>query len=129
VDQKIPIIGGAAVDILDRIQDLLTASPIIEASETVKLRAAQRALERKAPFHHDKNSMADAIIIETYADCIHDEATSGVRFAFVTHNKSDFSVENDNQKIPLQTLLISSRVLSRSTLSICLRRSVGLTHR
>ena len=100
VDQKIPIIGGAAVDILDRIQDLLTASPIIEASETVKLRAAQRALERKAPFHHDKNSMADAIIIETYADCIRDETTSGVRFAFVTHNKSDFSIENDNQKKP-----------------------------
>ncbi len=100
VDHKIPIIGGAAVDTLNRIEKLFTASSIIELSEAVKLRAAQRALERKAPFHHDKNSMADAIIIETYADCIRDRTSSGVRYAFVTHNKSDFSIENGNQKIP-----------------------------
>jgi hypothetical protein len=30
----------------------------------VKLRAAQRAIDRKAPFHRDKNSMADALIVE-----------------------------------------------------------------
>jgi hypothetical protein len=100
VDHKIPIIGGAAVDTLDRIEKLLTASPIIELSEAVKLRAAQRALERKAPFHHGKNSMADAIIIETYAECIRDKTASGARFAFVTLNKSDFSIENGNHKIP-----------------------------
>jgi hypothetical protein len=52
------------VEALDRIENLFTASPI-EASEAVKLGAAQRALEIKAPFHHDKNSIADAIIIET----------------------------------------------------------------
>jgi len=44
--------------------------------------------------------MADAILIETYADCVHDKATSGTRFAFVTHNKSDFSIEHGNQKMP-----------------------------
>ncbi len=35
VDHKIPIIGGQAVDTLDRIEKLLTASPIIEPSEAV----------------------------------------------------------------------------------------------
>ena len=85
---------------MDRIEKLLTESPVIELSEAVKLRAAQRALERKAPFHHDKNSMADAIIIETYADRIRDKRMPGARFAFVTHNKSDFSIENGNHKIP-----------------------------
>ncbi len=44
--------------------------------------------------------MADAILIETYAECIRDKAASGVRFAFVTHNKSDFSLENGNQMMP-----------------------------
>ena len=100
VDHKIPIIGGVAVDTLDRIEKLLTASPIIELSEAVMVRAVQRALEGKAPFHHDKNSIADAIIIETYAEYIRDNTTLGVRFAFITHNKSDFSIENGNQKIP-----------------------------
>jgi len=100
VDHKIPIIGGEAVGTLDRIEKLLTATHIIETSETVKIRAAQRAIDKKAPFHHNKNAMADAILIETYADCIGDEAAPGVRFAFVTHNKSDFSIEHGNQRMP-----------------------------
>ena len=100
VDHKIPLIGAEAVGTLDRIEKLLTASPIIETSEAVRLRAAQRAIEKKAPFHHDKNAMADALLIETYADCVHDKAASGVRFAFVTHNKSDFSIEHGNHRMP-----------------------------
>lgn len=100
VNYKIPIIGGEAVGTLNRIEKLFTASPILETSEAVKLRAVQRAIEKKAPFHHGKNSIADAILIETYAGCIHDEATSGVRFAFVTHNKSDFSIEQGSHKRP-----------------------------
>lgn len=100
VNHKIPILGGAAAGTLDRIEKLLTASPIIELSEAVKLCAAQRALDRKAPFHREKNAMADAILIETYAACLRDKAASGVRFAFVTHNKSDFSIENGNHRTP-----------------------------
>lgn len=100
VDHKIPIIGGEAVSTLDRIEKLLTMSTIIETSETVRLRAAQRAIDKKAPFHHDKNAMADAILIEIYAECLHDKAAAGVRFAFVTHNKRDFSIENSNHKMP-----------------------------
>jgi PIN domain len=100
VDHKIPIIGGTAVNTLDRIEKLLKASPIVEPSEAVILRAAQRAIEKKAPFHRDKNAMADAIIVETYAECARDKPAPGVRFAFVTHNKSDFSIENGNHKVP-----------------------------
>ena len=44
--------------------------------------------------------MADAVLIETYAECIRGKAASGGRFAFVTHNKSDFSIENGNHKLP-----------------------------
>jgi len=113
VDHKIPIIGGAAMGTLDRIDKLLTASPIIETSEAVRLRAAQRALEKKAPFHHGRNAMADAILIETYADCVRDKAAGGVRFAFVTYNKSDFSIEQGNHKVPHPDLAsIFSRIKS-----------------
>ncbi len=66
VDHKIPMVGGTAVNTLDRIEKLLNASEIIEPTEAVKLQAAQRAIEKRAPFHRDKNAMADAIIIETY---------------------------------------------------------------
>jgi hypothetical protein len=100
VDRNISIVGGTATASFDRIEKLLTASTIIESSEAVKLRAVQRAIEKKAPFHHNKNSMADAIIIETYAEFVRDKTLSGIRFAFITHNKNDFSIENGNQKIP-----------------------------
>ena len=100
VDHKIPIIGGAAVETLNRIEKLLTSSTIIQPCETITLRSAQRAVEKKAPFHHDKNAMADAILIETYAECVRDQQAAGIRFAFVTHNKNDFSIENGNQKLP-----------------------------
>jgi PIN domain len=44
VAHKSPIISGEAVGTLDRIEKLLTASPIIETSEAARLRAAQRAI-------------------------------------------------------------------------------------
>ena len=100
VDHKIPIIGGGAAGTLDRIEKLLTAFPTIEMSEAARLRGGQRALEGKAPFHHGKNAMADAILIETYADCVHGRAPAGVRYAFVTHNWRDFSVDQGSHKMP-----------------------------
>lgn len=85
---------------MDQIEKLLKGSVIIEPSEKVLLRAAQRAIEKKAPFHRDKNAMADAIIMETYVESVEGKKCSGVRFAFVTHNKSDFSSENGSHKMP-----------------------------
>src|SRR5216684_2230647 len=100
VSHKIPIVGGTAANTLDRIEKLLTTSPSIEPTDAAKLRAAQRAIDKRAPFHRDRNSMADALIIETYAECVNAKAASGTRFAFVTHNKSDFSMVNGNERLP-----------------------------
>ena len=66
----------------------------------MKLRAAQPAIDKKASFHRDKNTMADAFIVETYAECVRDKKGSGARFAFVTHNKHDFSAVGSSQKLP-----------------------------
>jgi hypothetical protein len=79
VNHKIPIVGGAASGTLDRIEKLLVASASLEPSDSVKLHAAQRGIEKKAPFHHGKNAMADSIIVETYAECTRDKAASGIR--------------------------------------------------
>lgn len=100
VDYKIPLVGGAATQALDRIEKLLAEGTVLALSEGAQLRAAQRALTHQAPFHRDKNSMADALLIETYAECLNAPDSKGVRFAFVTHNKNDFSVSNGNHKLP-----------------------------
>lgn len=99
VGHKIPIIGGAASGILDRIEQLLAGAHNVTPTEAIKVRSAERAIARKAPFHQGKNSMADAIIIETYADSVNAKTPPRVRFAFVTHNKTDFS-DATNFKLP-----------------------------
>ena len=112
VDHKIPIIGGEAVGSLNHIEKLLAASPITETSEAVSLRAAQRAIDKKAPFHRDKNAMADAILIEMYSDCVREKASSGVPFAFITHNKSEFSSENNHRTPHPDIAFLFSRIKS-----------------
>lgn len=100
VNQKLPIMGGAVTNVLDQIETLLTAGAPIEPSDAAKLRAAQRAIDKRAPFHRDRNSMADALLIEMYSECMKATGAVGTRFAFVTHNKHDFSVVNGNHKLP-----------------------------
>jgi hypothetical protein len=85
VNHKIPIVGGNAANTLDRIHKLLKAGQIVGASEGVKLRAADRAIAKRAPFHRGKNAMADAIVIETYGEYVRGRVGRGTRFAFVSH--------------------------------------------
>ena len=66
----------------------------------MKLRVFERGLQIKAPFNGKKNSTGDAILIETYADCISGRESTGHLFAFVTHNVNDFSDTHVNKKNP-----------------------------
>ena len=100
LNHKIPLIGGVAEGVLERTGKLLQQAAIVEISDAAKLRAADRALKRKAPCHREsKNSIADAMVIEAYFEAV-EAGKTGERFAFVTHNKSDFSILSGNQKLP-----------------------------
>jgi hypothetical protein len=70
VDHRIPTLGEAAVDTVSRIEKLFARTPIIEISDSVKVRAAQRAIDKRAPFHRQRNGIDDAILIEVYADVV-----------------------------------------------------------
>jgi hypothetical protein len=125
VDHRIPLVGGAATGTLDRIETLLKAVTPIETSDDIKLRATDRALNRKAPCHHEnKNAMADAVLIETYFECV-GKGKKGERFAFVTHNKHDFSDMANNQKAvhpDLESGFSKIKSLYFVTLADCVRR-------
>jgi hypothetical protein len=54
---------------------IFAQTPVIEVSDAVKVRAAQRAIDKRAPFHRQRNGIDDAILIETYADEIAANAT------------------------------------------------------
>lgn len=90
IDHRITILGEAVNGSIQRIEKILSTAAMIETSDEVKLRAAQRAVDKLAPFHKDKNSMGDAILIEIYRDAL-PESNDETSLAFVTHNKHDFS--------------------------------------
>jgi len=100
VDQRLPQLGDMVAGSVRLVEHLLSKAEIVETTDQVKLRAAERALRNLAPFHRSKNSMADAIIIETFADWTKGADSKGHRFAFVTHNVKDFSEPDGNQKNP-----------------------------
>jgi hypothetical protein len=100
VDHRLPTLGEAAVETVGRIEKLFAQADIIETLDTVKLRAAQRAIDKRAPFHRQRNGIDDALLIETYSEVAGAKATPGVRFVFVTHNTKDFSHPSASNKIP-----------------------------
>jgi PIN domain len=100
MDHKLPSLGESAIEGIGRIEKLFATAPIIETSDAVKLRATQRAIDSRAPFHRQKNSINDAILIETYADITTEPKAKGVRYAFVSHNTRDFSATNTDNKLP-----------------------------
>jgi hypothetical protein len=93
-------LGDAAVESVVRIEALFAASQIVEISDAVKLRAAQRAIEKRAPFHRQRNSMGDSILIEVYAEITVATRRDGGRSAFVTHNVNDFSQLTGDNRLP-----------------------------
>jgi len=104
IDKKIPTIGENAFQSIVRIEDIMKNAEIIDVSDEIKLRATQRAIDKKAPFHLSKNSIGDAIIIESYNYYKIQNTAQEFNLMFITHNVNDFSLKNGNQKLPHEDL-------------------------
>lgn len=100
VDHLLPTLGDAVAETVGRIERLLAQGVVVETNDSVKLRAAQRAIDKRAPFHRQRNGIDDAILIEIYADLVATKTPAGGRFAFVTHNTKDFSHPTASNKLP-----------------------------
>lgn len=100
LDHKLPHMGDTARKSVSRIEALFSGVAAIQTTDDVLARAAKRAVDRRAPFHREKNSINDAILIEVYADYVRANGARGDRFAFVTHNTRDFSLPLGSDRIP-----------------------------
>ena len=100
VRHKLPSLVETTAFNISRIEKLLTSATVVPTSNETLIRAAQRAIDKRAPFHLHKNSMADAMLMEIYADCISKDESEGTQFAFVTHNKEDFGATNKKHPHP-----------------------------
>jgi predicted nucleic acid-binding protein len=100
VDHKIAMGGDVPKAAIAHVEKVMATIAPIPTSDAVKIKAAERALSKKAPFHLPKNSMGDALIIETYAAALEGVGSADDSFIFVTGNKSDFSRHNGDKRFP-----------------------------
>ncbi|WP_034924876.1 PIN domain-containing protein [Gillisia sp. CAL575] len=103
LDHLIPIKSDIVTYSITRIETLFKQSLIIRIDNDIKIKATDRAINKLAPFHLSKNSIGDALIIESYAKFQRENKKE--KIAFVTHNKNDFSLQNGNQKLPHEDLM------------------------
>jgi predicted nucleic acid-binding protein len=99
LDHKLVNLRDEVAESVERVETLLTGGEVVEISDAVKIRAANRAIQKKAPFHKQRNGMADAILMEVYRDYF-DTLSTGEHLAFVTHNIKDFSQQGADSRLP-----------------------------
>lgn len=90
----------AAIESLAQIESIFVRSGVVETSKSALLGAAQRAMLGLAPFHRQRNGIADAVIFETYLEALKARDHAGFRFGFVTHNIKDFSTPGGDNRLP-----------------------------
>ncbi|WP_421265757.1 PIN domain-containing protein [Aeromonas veronii] len=93
INARLTLLTDANYNTIYRVGKLIESAEIINISERSKIAAVQRGLDKKAPFHISKNSVADAVIIEQF-----NEFSQGVESTdscfFITHNHNDFSAKD-----------------------------------
>ena len=112
IDHKMAIWSDTATESMDRIDALLNSATPIPTSAEVKQRVTDRAITNTAPYHRDRNSAGDAILIEIYAEQLSSFSSNLVNFAFITHNTKDFSAPSGDRRAPhpdLEDLFDGSR--------------------
>lgn len=85
-------------DQFERIEKLISAVEVIHLSVQVSQHVIRRGIEKLAPLHKNKNSVADAVIILSLFE--YAESNPGHQFYFLSNNTTDFYEKiNGKQKI------------------------------
>jgi hypothetical protein len=96
----VPLIGAMTTRNFDDIFELLQAGIRLEPTSVENGRVVQRGLDKKAPFHRSRNSVADALLIELYISATAEADLAEDPHGFVTSNSNDFSSDNGDKRQP-----------------------------
>jgi hypothetical protein len=99
LQQQVPLVNTATPQNFREIAELLQTGTTLVPAELEYARVVQRGLEKKAPYHSGKSSVADALLIELYATQVRQRGPGDV-YCFVTSNYSDFSIPNGDHRLP-----------------------------
>lgn len=97
VKHRLPILSEANYMTINRVEGLFAKAVATPVSDSAKLKAANRAIGKLAPFHKSKNSMADAALIEVFDEFRRANLPDFETFRFITVNYTDFS-DGDHRK-------------------------------
>jgi hypothetical protein len=97
---QVPLIGAMTTRNFDDVLTLLRDGLVLEPTDEEHRRVVQRALDKRAPFHRSRNSVADALLIEMYASAIDKAQLEADPHGFVTSNSEDFSLVAGDQRKP-----------------------------
>ncbi|HLZ24665.1 MAG TPA: PIN domain-containing protein [Ktedonobacterales bacterium] len=97
--QHIPLVNTMAPQNFREIAELLARGKTVRPTNAERARVVRRGLEKRAPFTSDKNSVADALLIEMYATQLKYAGPEDV-YCFVTSNYRDFSAPDGDHRQP-----------------------------
>jgi hypothetical protein len=88
---QMPLIGAMATRNFEDIAGLRRQGRRLGTTAAESQAAVQRALDKRAPFHRTKGSVADALLIECYASAIRDVDLADEPHGSITSNSHDLS--------------------------------------
>lgn len=96
---QVSLSGALTTRNFEDICSLLAEGRRLEPTSGERDRVVARALAKAAPCHRQRNSAADALLIEMYTTVL-GSAGSGDTYAFVTSNSEDFSAAQADEQQP-----------------------------
>jgi|ERR1035441_3050773 hypothetical protein len=98
--QRVPLIKEIATRNFDDVHELLVKGTTMDPSPHGFATVVGWALEKRAPFHRSKNSVADALLLTVYSAAVEDAPSPDDRYCFVSANVKDFSATGDDNRLP-----------------------------
>ncbi len=96
---QVPMISAMTLQNFREISELLAAGHRLEPTAADHEQVIQRGLDKRAPFHVSKNSVADALLIELYRSAL-DSFGALDQLCFATANYEDFSAWKGDRRLP-----------------------------
>ncbi|MGW0419916.1 PIN domain-containing protein [Streptomyces sp. NPDC003015] len=100
MSHQIPYIAEGSLQNFSEISELLQRGTRVEPGPAEHEAAVKRGLAKRAPLHLNKNSVADALLIEMYRSAVNANHETGDVTCFATSNHEDFSIHKGDHRKP-----------------------------
>nr|AEM44322.1 hypothetical protein [uncultured bacterium] len=126
---QIPYVAEGSLQNFSEIFELIKNGRRLEPGPAENEAVVRRGLEKKAPLHLNKNSVADAMLVELYKSTIEASDEVGDIFCFATSNYEDFSFPKGDHRKPHPDLAdIFDQIRSRYVYGVDGLNSMMLSH-